>query len=78
MTTYHISPDGLARLYHDLQDHFGTANATIPWIASNHWLDMALAELDTAYDNHDWDKVIEMALDEGIDVTKYCEFLELS
>lgn len=60
-----------ARLYHDLQEHFGTANATIPWICSTNWLSMALAELDTAAANDDWDKVIEMALDEGFDLDKY-------
>lgn len=60
-----------ARLYHDLQDHFGTANATIPWIASTSWLNMALAELDTAAENNDWDHIIEMALDEGFDIDRY-------
>jgi len=78
MTTYHMNPDGMARLYQDLQRHYGTANETIPWICSTHWLSAALGELDAAMDAQDYDHVIEMALDEGIDVTKYCEFLELS
>lgn len=59
------------RLYRDLQDHFGTANATIPWIASTHWLNMALAELDTAAQNDDWDHVIEMAQNEGFRIENY-------
>ena len=59
------------RLYQDLQNHFGTANETIPWICSDHWLTMALAELDTAVENNDWDHVIEMALDEGFDLDRY-------
>ena len=60
-----------ARLYEDLQRHYGTANETIPWIHSTHWLSAALAELETAAQNGDWDHVIEMAMDEGFDLTKY-------
>lgn len=60
-----------ARLYRDLQNHFGTANETIPWICSTHWLSAALAELDTAAEADDWDHVIEMALDEGFDIDQY-------
>jgi len=59
------------RLYHDLQDHFGTANATIPWIASTHWLNMALAELDTMAENDDWEGICEMAVNEGFDLSRY-------
>ena len=60
------------RLYRDLQNHFGTANATVPWIASTRWLNMALAELDTAVQNNDWDHVIEMARNEGFRIENYC------
>jgi len=60
-----------SRLYQDLQNHFGTANETIPWICSTHWLSAALAELDTAVQNNDWDHVIEMAQNEGFQLKSY-------
>ncbi len=60
-----------ARLYRDLQNHFGTANETIPWICSTHWLSAALGELDAAAEADDWDHIIEMALNEGFDIEKY-------
>ena len=60
-----------SRLYRDLQNHFGTANETIPWICSTHWLSAALAELDTAVQNNDWDHVIEMAQNEGFQLKSY-------
>ena len=59
------------RLYRDLQTHFGTANESIPWICSDHWLSAALAELDAAAEADDWDHVIEMALDEGFNIDDY-------
>ena len=59
------------RLYRDLQNHFGTANESIPWIYSTHWLSMALAELETAARADDWDTVIKMAQDEGFDLEHY-------
>lgn len=73
MTNYQFTPDGLAQLYTDLRDHYGTANETVPWIYSTHWLNMALAELDTLYTNEDWDAVIQLALEEHLDISKYCE-----
>ncbi len=71
MMTITLDAEKLPQLYRDLQDHYGTANATIPWIASTHWLNMALAELDTAYENQDWEHVVEMALNEGLDIDQY-------
>ena len=59
------------RLYRDLQNHFGTASESIPWICSTHWLSMALAELETAARADDWDTVIKMAQDEGFDLERY-------
>lgn len=59
------------RLYRDLQNHFGTANETIPWICSTHWLSAALAELDVAVQNDDWDHVIGMAQNEGFRIENY-------
>lgn len=59
------------RLYRDLQNHFGTANETIPWIYSTHWLSAALGELEAAAEADDWEHVIQMAIDEGFDIEQY-------
>ena len=59
------------RLYRDLQDHFGTANETIPWICSTHWLSAALGELDTLASNGDWNGVVELAKNEGFNIDDY-------
>lgn len=59
------------RLYRDLQNHFGTANETIPWICSSHWLSAALGELDAAAEADDWEHVVEMAINEGFDIEQY-------
>lgn len=59
------------RLYTDLQETLGAANASIPWICSNHWLNGALAQLDTLYDEHDYSGIIEFACDQGVNISDY-------
>lgn len=59
------------RLYQDLLNHFGTANETVPWICSTHWMSMAIAEVETAAKADDWDTVVEIAKNEGFDIDRY-------
>ena len=68
-----IMLDGV-RLLNDLRDHFGTMKASYhdTWhMVPEGWVDAALGSLDAAWQNGNYDYIIELAIDEGFDLDQY-------
>ena len=62
-----------ADLISDLRDHFGTLAASSHWsFFPTSFLKACLAEIDTAVQERDYDRIIQIALDEGFDLDRYC------
>ena len=62
-----------ADLVSDLRDHLGTLAASTDWyMPPASFFNACLAEIDTACRNRDYDRIIEMALDEGMNLDLYC------
>ncbi len=62
-----------ADLVSDLRDHFGTLAASTDWhMFPTSFFNACLAEIDTACSERDYDRIIQIALDEGMDLDKYC------
>lgn len=53
----------ITRLYEDLRDHYGTAPYS--------FFTVALGRLDAAYEQHDWNTILQMAENEGFNPLDY-------
>jgi len=62
----------IAAIYRDLKDHFGTLMASQDFhLCGAPWAYGCLASLDTLWSQGNYDEILELALDEGFDMTKY-------
>jgi len=67
-----VSESNFYRLVSDLRDHFGTLMASGSWYQGPvSFFNACLAELDTALQEQDYDRVLELAMDEGFDMDSY-------
>ena len=65
----------LAGLVSDLREHFFEMKLAIEhaWsMVPQGWVDGCLGEIDTACRYGNYDRILELALDEGMDLDKYC------
>ena len=66
----------LADLVSDLREHFFDMKLAMEYkwsMIPMSWVDGCLAEIDTACRYGDYDRIIELALDEEMDLDKYCD-----
>jgi len=62
-----------ADLVSDLRDYFGTLAASPDWhMFPTSFFNAGLADIDTAYRERDYDRIIQIALYAGMDLDKYC------